>query len=58
MERVMYVAFARDEHDNSIVVTSRSPKQKAIWYHQNNRTIDNIADALHRPLRTIKEWVE
>ena len=58
MERVMYVGFARDEHDNSIVVTSRSPKQKAIWYYQNNRTIDNIADALHRPLRTIKEWVE
>ena len=57
MERVMYVAFARDEHDNSIVVTSRSPKQKAIWYYQNNRTIDNIADSLHRPLRTIKEWV-
>jgi hypothetical protein len=54
----MYVAFARDEHDNSIVVTSRSPKQKAIWYYQNNRTIDNIADSLHRPLRTIKEWVE
>jgi hypothetical protein len=58
MERVMYVGFARDENDNSIVVTSRSPKQKAKWYYENNRTVDNIADALHRPLRTIREWVE
>lgn len=58
MERVSYVGFARDEHDNSIVVTSSSPKQKAEWYYENNRTIENIADALHRPIRTIKEWVE
>ena len=57
MERVMYVGFARDEHDNSIVVTSSSPKQKAEWYYENNRTIENIADALHRPIRTIREWV-
>ena len=57
MERVMYVGFARDEHDNSIVVTSRSPKQKAEWYYENNRTLENIADSLHRPIRTIREWV-
>jgi len=58
MERAMFVGFARDEDDRSIVVTSRSPKQRAEWYYQNGRDVETISDALHRPIRTIRDWVE